>query len=286
MAYGRVSLAVVAIGAAAFAGHLAAGVDRGGRGSEPVSAGPLRFEAPVGWRLEAKATPLGGLPLDGAAAARAPNGHGLALAGILRGVVFPQELGGVLDPAATQPDAVQLGPLEAYRWRGLEVEGDRLTLLAAPTAMGTAVIACSGRGDALRRCERSAATLRTRGTEATPLDALAFYATGLDATLDRLERRRRAALARPRTPATATAERLETAYERAARSLEDLAPPAAAAVANEELVEDLKRAGAAYGAAARAARRNRREAYAAAVRLVERRERELGAAIAGMLPPR
>jgi hypothetical protein len=289
-AFARIPLAVLAVGLAALAGYLAAGVSGAGEADEAMSAGPVRLAAPTGWQVDREARSLGALELEHATAAKAPNGRGFALAGALPGVVFPQELGRSVDPAAPAPDAVRLGTLEAYRWRGLEGEDGPLTLLAAPTGMGTAVVACGGSGEAVRRCERAAGTLVAPGAEPTPLDTLAFYATELDGALSRLERRRGAALARLQRPApaaayTASAGRLGSAYERAARTLGDLAPPAAAATANEELVEALRSTGAAYEDAARAARRSRRGAYAAAARVAEQRERALRQIVAGMVPP-
>jgi hypothetical protein len=249
--------AALAVGLAALAGHLASGVQGGGEASETISAGGVHMVAPEGWRVEREA------------AARAPGGQGLAVVRSLPGVVFARELA----PAA--PDAVRLGELEAYRWRG-----DRTTL-AAPTSEGVAVVECSGPARGVRQCERAAATLETRGAP-TSLDTLGFYASHLRIAIDRLERRREAA--RRADPAVA-ATRAGGAYESAARSLGDLAPPPAAADANEALVEALGEVRAAYGELGRAARLRRRPAYAAAGREVERREEALRAALAGMAPP-
>jgi hypothetical protein len=267
--FAAVAPAALAVGLAAFAGHLASGL-QGTEGSETISAGSVRLVAPEGWQVERNAPNVGGLELRHAVAARAPRGQGLAVVGSLPGVVFARELA----PAA--PDAVRLGGLEAYRWRGDP------TLLAAPTGMGVAVVACSGPARAVKRCERAAATLEVPGAEPTSLDTLGFYASHLHAAIGRLERRRAAAM---RADPTAAALRARAAYEAAARSLSDLAPPAAAAATNEELVATLRRIGTAYGELARAARARRRPAYAAAARSVERREAALRAVLAGMAPP-
>lgn len=279
-ALARIALAVLAVGAAAFAGHLAAGTaGNEEEAAAEMSAGPVRLTAPAGWQVAPTAPSLGALPLNDAAAARAPSGGGIVVAGMLRGVIFPQGLGRSVDPAAPAPDAVRLGRLEAYRWRGLEGEDGPLTLMAAPTAMGTALVACEGSPAALRQCERAPATLRVPGAEPTPLDALAFYASEVEAAFGRLEGRRRAAIG------SVSSRRMQSAYERAARSLGDLAPPAAAAEANERLIDALERAGAAYGDVARAARLKRRGAYGVAARRAEGRERELRSALAEMVPP-
>jgi hypothetical protein len=267
--FAAVAPAALAIGLAAFAGHLASGV-QGSEGDETVSAGGVRLVAPEGWRVVRNAPSVGGLELRHAAAARAPSGQGLAIVGSLPGVVFAHELA----PAA--PDAVRLGRLEAYRW------GGEPTLLAAPTGMGVAVVACTGPARAVRQCERAAATLEVPGAKGTSLDTLGFYASHLRIAIDRLERRRQAAV---RSEPTAAAMRAREAYELAARSLGDLAPPAAAARANEELVETLGEIGAAYGDLARAARRGKRPAYRAAARVIERREAALRAVLARMAPP-
>jgi hypothetical protein len=133
----------------------------------------------------------------------------------------------------------------------------------------------------VRQCERAAATLRVRGAP-TSLDTLGFYASHLRVAIDRLERRREAA---QRADPAVSATRARGAYESAARSLSDLAPPPAAEEANEELVAALRATGAAYGDLGRAARLRRRPAYAAAARSVERREAALRAALASMAPP-
>jgi hypothetical protein len=289
-AVARIALSALIVGAAAFAGYLAAGVGGGEQASRAISAGPVRLTVPSGWEVGREAAPPGGLRLEHAAAAHPPKGQGLALAGALPDVVFPQELGASVDPAAPAPDAVRLGMLEAYRWRNLEGEEGPVTLLAAPTGMGTAVVACAGPAEAMRRCERAATTLDVRGADPTPLDALAFYATELDTTLSRLERGRRDAIGRlraraPRSAHAASATRLSAAHERAAEALAALAPPAAAASANEALVEALRSTGAAYADLARAARSGRRARYSAAARAAERRERAVRRIVAGMAPP-
>jgi hypothetical protein len=256
--FAAIAPAALAVGLAGFAGHLASGVEGDGQAGEMLAAGGVRLAAPEGWRVERPA------------AARAPDGNGRAVVRTLPGVVFAHEL------APGQPDAVRLGDLEAYRWRG------ETTMIAAPTSRGVAVVACSGPARAVRQCERAAATLESPRAKPTSLDTLGFYASHLHAAIERLERRRAAAA---RANATAAALRARTAYEAAARSLSDLAPPAAAAAANQELVTTLREIGAAYEGLARAARRGRRPAYAAAARAATRREAALRAVLAGMAPP-
>jgi hypothetical protein len=268
--FAAVAAAALTVGLAAFAGHLAAGV-QGSEGSETIAAGSVRLVAPEGWRVERDAPTVGGLELRNAMAARAPSGQGLAVVGSLPGVVFARDLA----PAA--PDAVRIGGLEAYRWSGDP------TLLAAPTGMGVAVVACSGPARAVKQCERAAATLEVPGAKATSLDTLGFYASHLRIAIDRLERRRRAAV---RAEPAAAAIRVREAYESAARALDDLAPPAAAARANEKLVETLDEIGVAYGDAARAARRGRRPAYRKAARRVERHEATLRSVLGRMAAAR
>jgi hypothetical protein len=269
---------VLAVGLAAFAGHLASGIGGAREGGETISAGGARLVAPEGWRVERNAPGVGGLELEHAVAARAPDGDGLALVGMLPEVLFAREL------AAAAPDAVRLGELEAYRWRGDP------TLLAAPTGMGVAVVSCSGPARAVKRCERAAATLQVPGAKPTSLDTLGFYAGHLHAAIDRLERRHRVAAvrlrtARTRTEQAAAAMRARGAYGSAARSLSDLAPPAAAVRANEALVDTLGDIGAAYAELARAARLGRRPAYEAATRSVERHEAALRDTLGRMAPP-
>jgi hypothetical protein len=279
-------VAALAVATAALAGHLASGIGASGAAGDAVSAGPVEVVPPSGWRLEPGSPEVPGLRLENAAAARAPNGDGRMVLAAIPDLVFAQDLGHAVAGSAPEPDGVRLGRLEAYRWRDIRAGGDgaALTLFAAPTDMGAAVLACSGGATALRRCESAAATLDAPGAEPVALDALAFYGDGVAGALRRLDRMRGTALgrlraAKARAGQAAAAMELRRAHTAAVGELEALAPPPGARETNDSLAESLGKVASGYADVARAARRGRRGAYAAAARSVERREATLRRAL-------
>jgi hypothetical protein len=275
------AVAVLAVGAAAFAGRLASDISVGAEG-DPISSRAVEFVPPRGWHSSEAPSRVGGLRLEDTVAARDPRTRGLVVAGVLPGVIFPQRLGREVDGSALAPEGVRLGRLEAYRWRDLRAGGRRVTLVAAPTGIGAAVLACSGPAQAIRRCENAAATLDVPDAEPTDLDALTFYGDGLERTLARLGRRRTDGLDRLRNAlsrAGQAAAGLRRAHRAAGLALHDLVPPAAAVDANASLGTELRGMASAYARLARAAAGGDRAAYRAAARAVRRSEAALQRAL-------
>jgi hypothetical protein len=171
-------------------------------------------------------------------------------------------------------EGVAIGEAQAYRFADLEADGvdGGLTILAAPTTAGIATMACLGGADDRARCEAAAGSLTlSDGARAFALGPSKRYARELGAPLDRLSRRRDAALDRMRSAKTpdkqaAAVRAAAAAYASAGRAVTRVEPNPPERTAHAQLGRALTRARGPYKAAADAARGDRRQAYARARR--------------------
>jgi hypothetical protein len=192
-----------------------------------------------------------------------------------------------VEPKPAAGGAVDLGEVQALRYRDLKVSGhkDPVTVYAAPTTSGVVTMACEGAGIAAS-CERVAATIALKGAKALPVVADERYAQGLRKVLGDLEGKRsaaRKALAGASTGAAQAnaAGRLSSAYSAAAKAAGALRPGPREAAASAALVGALKRAGVGYARVASAARSGNRGGYASGRAAAAAGEAALARALAG-----
>ena len=253
---------------------------------------------PDGWSPSDSAAQVPGLELDGprgAAPNGTPPGGGGLTAGIApnRSALYPSRVAAGIDPEDTpRPDAVRLGQVEAWRFRGLETDdGAAVTLFVAPTDRGALAIACvAPSGSAAGRlpdCEKAASGLDVTELTAFRLGPVTSYAAGLNRTLSELDGRRRrgnAALRDARTPGgQARLARDLAGYHRAAADRLARAEGAdAAGPAGDAVVSALRDIRTAYRQLANAAADEDSGAYSRAGSALGRAQSRLGRAIAAL----
>jgi serine/threonine protein kinase len=293
--FGLLVAGIVAV--AGTAGVLAAragdedGAPRRTQGQGPVlTADAGTLQAPAGWRAVA-APDMPGLELTDAAAVApgAPAGAavvlGTAPASAHTSALAPAAL---LGEDAPEPEPVSLSErVQAYRHRGLALDGDRrLTLYAVPTEDAVATVACvapaGAADDFAAACEDIATTFAPAG-DPQPVGPSAAHAQAVRAAFPAPARlaRDRAALRDAETPRAqgSAAAALGRRYRAGATALARVEPPLQAAELHADLVAAVREAGAAYGAMATAARAGARRRFARAGDRAERAERAVTAAL-------
>jgi hypothetical protein len=193
---------IVALSTAGFvAGRTMLGNDAPA-GTNLATSGPLQLIFPDSWRPAAGSSGVPGLKFGSAPIALGPAGGSAdrLVAGHVSATgptLLPRGLQQRLKRPPRRGDAVRIGSVDAYRYRGLRPAGlqGKLNLYVAPTASGVATIACILRGadsaGFARRCEQVADSLSLVGVGAAPLGADRRYAREVRGTLDRLDNRRR-----------------------------------------------------------------------------------------------
>ena len=172
----------------------------------PVSAKGFTLEAPADWTASARAAQVPGLTLedsvhlagaDGAGAGSLSAGFTTATGPTLLPTAFRDRVGDT--PEGTP---VKLGSVEALRFEGLRPEGfdRRLNVYAVPTTRGVLTIACSApaasANDFMPSCEEAALSLDLKSGEAFALGPDEDYLRGLQKSLTRFDRSRRAGVRR------------------------------------------------------------------------------------------
>ena len=190
-----------------------------------------------------------------------------------------------------RPDAVRLGELAAYRYRGLRPGRSRrrVTLFVVPTTKGVATVACVGDrpGDELGGCERIAQTLELSGAKPYPLGPDGRYAAALNkaiATLNSARERGLRELRRAATPngQARAADGVARAYRSAAKNLSEVSISPVARPANAAIIAALSRAERGYARLAADARGGNHRAYEAAREDVGRGEAAVQRALKGL----
>jgi serine/threonine protein kinase len=252
-----------------------------------VDSGTIELALPAGWSQTGPARGLGGLAVRDAVAGAGTSGSRVE-AGLVSGTL-PSRVAGRVGLRPGRPDAVELGDLQAYRWRGLTERGTRtrITLFAAGTEAGIVALACHGGVSAIEHCERAAGSLAVSASLPARLSALDTWDSRLDRVMSRLARRRhrdRASLAKAKTPRSLShsADRLASDFSAARRSISAHAAPTGATVAQRKIVSTLSWIAAAYRRLGSAARRQKSAAYRSASRSISRRERDLERTLRGL----
>lgn len=245
----------------------------------------LSVEAPRGWlRGGADAAPSA---ISGAALLAHPPGRSRATALVVSRAAAPL-LAKLADAA---PEAVRLGENEAWRYRDVAVgDGSDADVYVLEDDDGSIVVACVGPSDARpsvrAECSAALTTLRLDAGPAVSLGGDAAARRGLARVVGDLDRvraseRRALAVAATGRRQAAAADRLATAYARAAEGA-GRAGTVGAPGELVRLVDRLRETGRAYAALATAARATRRTAYAQARDRIVAHERALGEDLAAL----
>src|ERR671910_2128292 len=151
--------------------------------------------------------------------------------------LLPKGFLSALGGAPPKGDAVELGEVQAYRYKDLAPKGypNQLTIYAVPSTAGVATVACSAGGSQaasfFEECERVASTLVVSGDAKTfALGVPEDYANGLNAAIGKLENDRKAAVAKLKSAKTpdaqaSAARQAAAAYAAAIKSHPDDVPP-------------------------------------------------------------
>ncbi|HEY1357463.1 MAG TPA: protein kinase [Thermoleophilaceae bacterium] len=266
----------------------------GGSSSEPagdktVTAGAVDLGTPSDWTKSASPANIPGLDLGTNAVTVSPSGG--ADAGTLT-VGITNATGSTLLPTAflkglsTQPkptDAVKLGDLEAYRYKGLKPKGfdQSLTVYASPTTEGVATIACAApaakAGGFLPDCESVATTTALKTGKPYQLGADDDYASDLSDAINSLNSARSAGVSKMKSAKSGSAQSsaaksIASAYGSAASTLKDADVSPEFAAENSTLVKNLSKAESAYTKLASAAKKGSSSSYKKASKQVSKAE--------------
>jgi hypothetical protein len=253
----------------------------------PVTAGDLSVRAPSGWkRAQRTVRGVPGLSQD---VSIVPTGDALASITIGTSQARPPTLlpRGLVSGSPSEPNAVELGTLEALQYEELERQSDSVRVYAAPLSGGAvATVACVLKPDATQAevdaCDATAASLTL--TEGKPGTLEMGYAAKLDKTIAQLNattRKQGKALADATTSSAqaSAAGALQTGYRKAAGQLRHATAEPKLAASNAKVVAALDGLAADYRRLARAARGENAAAYRRAQQDIERGERQLAKAL-------
>jgi hypothetical protein len=282
-----------------------AGIVLGGSGSSDegqpqaalassVSAGALELSFPDNWSRSGEPAEIAGLDLSDEITLAPERGRGSVLAaGTSNGsgaTLLPRAfLARLPDEPSGEP--VRLGELQAYRYAGLEPEGEpgRLTLYTAPTTVGVATIACrapagAAAGDFLAECERVASSVELTSGKALPLGPREDYARAVNSALADLDSARQSGAGRLESAETPDAQAgaargLAAAYERASSRLSRAPAGPAEREAHGAIVAAVRSTGSGYERLASAAGRGDEGAYQSATTAIKKGETSLTKAL-------
>ena len=294
LAIGIAVAALVAVGVAAL---LIGGADKSSsspRLSTSVSGSTVAFRAPGTWESSiANPTAVPGMKLEGAVAA-APVGEPAsgATAGNTEATgehLLPPAFVAWLEGPLPEPDAVDLGQLEALRYRDLDLRGaeGEVTVYASPTTAGVATLVCAaGEGKPVddETCDEIATTLTLTRGRALPLAVPAATEHRIAATVNSLDRERRLGRRRLQHAAdveaqVAAATALAGSFRAAAKELDGIQAGPALAGEVDATSAAARAAAEAYEELAEATRSGDRKTYREAAGQVETAENQLQAAL-------
>src|SRR4051794_8824951 len=227
-----------------------------------ASAGALTITFPDTWQRVDSAPPIPGLtfkdpisvaPKGGPAVGVLSAGMTTAADPTLLPVTFKRQLSG----PAPKGDPVKLGGVEAYKYSGLKPKNypQELTVYTVPTNAGVATVACSAvaaqASSFLPQCEGAASTLTLSGAKAIDLGVPPSYAKTVNATIQRLETQRAAALKKLKAAKTpkaqaAAARQAAAAYSTAAKTLAGTNGGPQVDAINTAIIVALRRGAAGY----------------------------------------
>jgi len=247
--------------------------------SDTAAVGHLQLRYPPSWQFGVNLPAVPGMTLDEPLAIAAAHASAGLTAGRARGAsvptLLPAAFRGQVEGPLPHGEAVMLGSLQAYRYGPLHVRGlaGAVTVFVVPTTTGVATIDCwSSQRTATgvqAECGRMAATLRLVGASAYPLGPSVEYANAVSQRFTQLNDAVRSPLSSLTSASTpsqqaAALQSLASAWATAARELQAVAVPPAAAEAQQTIVAALQSLSSGYASAAAAARSGNAGAYAAA----------------------
>jgi hypothetical protein len=284
---------------AAIVGFLAGGSGGGDKTTTSgtpaiVAASPdVKAKVPEGWAKLSSVPAVPGLGVADAAAF-APGGkdggEALVLGAVRKSADNSTLLStGLIKAAGTLPkkEAVAIGDgLQAYRYRNMKLAGFErpVTIYAVPTTAGVATIACVA---PTATCDASANTMQLVSAKSFPVGPSADYAKAVGNAMGALGKATKSGQAKlesaktPRAQASAAAG-LSAAYAKAAKALGGLELSPADTLANQRLVAGLTATSKAYANAAKAARKNKKNAYASAKKAVAAGQKIVSNAMTGL----
>jgi serine/threonine protein kinase len=260
-----------------------------------VSGSTVAFRAPAAWEPAiGNATAVPGMNLEGPIAASPPSASGSgATAGTTDATgeqLLPAAFVSHLESPLPEPDAVDLGQLEALRYRDLDLRGSsgQVTVYASPTTSGVATLVCASvEGEPVddETCDAIATTLSLTRGRALPLAVPASTEKRLAATVSSLDDarkkgRRRLHLAADVDAQVAAANALAGSFTTAAKQL-DRIQPGPALTGEVGAASSAARASAkAYEELSAATKSGDRSAYREAAKQVDAAEKRLQSALA------
>jgi hypothetical protein len=295
-----VAVPLVGVGAlaAVVVGGFLIGKGSSGNDSAPepgpaITAGDLSFHAPSGWVRADQPAKGSAVTLKHAVSIRPSGGAGSVTVGLADASgsgLLPKGLR--LDSPAPQPEAVQLGDLQALHYAGLEPKrpaAGTLRLYAAPVTGGAATVACSVPPEAATdslttACDRTAASLELKSGRAYPLGGDANYQQALGIAVKRLNTatsKGATALGKAGSPGAqaSAAGSLRAAYREAAATLRGATKNPQWTDANEKIIAALANLAGRYDQLAAAARADDPDAYGKARYFIGADEKRLRRAL-------
>jgi serine/threonine-protein kinase len=287
--------ALVVVGVAAL---LIGGAEKGSSSpglTTSVSGSTVAFRAPRAWEPSiGNATSVAGMNLEGAIAAAPPSA---STAGATAGTtdatgeqLLPATFVSQLESPLPEPDAVDLGRLEALRYRDLDLRGSEgeVTVYASPTTAGVATLVCaSAAGEPVddETCDAIATTLSLTRGRGLPLATPASIERRLAATVSSLDDARKQGRQRLHHAAdvdaqVAAANALAGSFTAAAKQLDRIQPGPALAGEVEAASAAAHEVAKAYEELAAATKGGDRAAYREAAQQVDAAEKRLQTALA------
>jgi hypothetical protein len=265
-------------------------------GPSRASAGGMDVIVPAGWSTADRPQLIKGLSVDvPVVLTPGPTSPTGLVAGVVPGqrvALDPRALAAAIQSKPPRPEAVRLGDFRAWRWTGLKTDKPKrvVTLYAAPTSGGTAVVACYGPRGAntpSTACSQAAASMRVTGEQSyDPALGAAWRGNVRNATtaLARRVAAPRTLLAKAQragTRATA-ARRLAAAYSSALATIERGGVPAQAITPHTAISAALRALVADYRRLAQLAGRPKSTAYRRTLRDSARQESALRSELGGI----
>jgi hypothetical protein len=287
--------ALVLIGVAAL---LIGGAEKGSSSpglTTSVSGSTVAFRAPAVWEPSiGNATAVPGMTLEGAIAAAPPSASASgATAGTTDATgeqLLPAAFVSQLESPLPEPDAVDLGQLEALRYRDLDLRGaeGEVTVYASPTTSGVATLVCaSAAGEPVddETCDAIATTLSLTRGRPLPLATPASIEKRLAAIVSSLDQARRTGRRRLDQAAdvdaqVAAARALAGSFTTAAKELDQVHPGPVLAGEVGAASAAARAASKAYEELAAATKSGDRSAYREAAKQVDSAEKRLQSALA------
>jgi hypothetical protein len=268
-------------------------------GTKTVSSGPVDLAAPSDWTRSAGPAQIPGLDFGKDGFTVTPSGgadSGTLTIGTTNGTgtsMLPSSFTKNLSGTPPTNDAVKLGNLEAFRFKGLKPKGfsQNLTVYTSPTTNGALTFACAAppakAAKFLADCEKVAAATTLADGKPYPLGNDDSYSSDVTDAINSLNSQRSSGINTMKKAKSGSAEAkgatsIANAYGGAASSLDgDQVSPQFAAQ-NDKLVAALKKAQSAYKSLASAAKKGSKGAYNSASKKASKAESQVSSALSAL----